>query len=117
MIGEWAQMAACRENPDLMFPKGSFPYARATKTAVEEAKAVCAGCPVLEQCRAYTARVRPTYGVWAGEFFQDKNRSAGTSWAPAAACGTLAGHRVHYRRGEKPCGRCRDAHMLAKSVR
>ena len=30
------------------------------------AKAVCASCPVLAQCRAHALEVREPYGVWGG---------------------------------------------------
>ena len=30
------------------------------------AKAVCAACPVIEQCRKHSLKVREPYGVWGG---------------------------------------------------
>lgn len=33
---------------------------------IAEAKAVCAGCPVVEQCRDYAMTIREKYGVWGG---------------------------------------------------
>lgn len=31
-------------------------------------------------------------------------------------CGTTAAYRRHYRKGQKPCQRCRDATNLAKRL-
>jgi WhiB family transcriptional regulator, redox-sensing transcriptional regulator len=32
----------------------------------QEAKRICAGCPVLEPCRSHALRVREPYGIWGG---------------------------------------------------
>ena len=37
--------------------------------SVADAVESCRACPVLDACGRYTADARPTYGVWAGEFF------------------------------------------------
>jgi hypothetical protein len=37
----------------------------------------------------------------------------GTRRALVKPCGTEAAYRRHYRRGQKPCQRCIDAHNLA----
>lgn len=55
----WVVFAACRNaDPDLFFPG----------TAAEEAraKAICATCPVVQECRAYASDARETFGVWGG---------------------------------------------------
>jgi hypothetical protein len=36
------------------------------------AKEVCAGCPVLAACEAYTDQTRPKSGVWAGRTPSDR---------------------------------------------
>ena len=41
----------------------------------------------------------------------------GTRWAVTKPCGTEAAYRRHYRRGQKPCQRCIDAHRLAVEER
>jgi hypothetical protein len=41
----------------------------------------------------------------------------GTRRAIVAPCGTEAAYRRHYRRGQKPCQRCIDAHNTAVSAR
>ncbi len=44
--------------PDLFFPKRG--------EATEEAKAVCAGCTVRDQCLAYAIDTSQKVGVWGG---------------------------------------------------
>lgn len=52
----------CRENdPDLWFSD--------SPTGVEEAKALCRGCPVVEQCLSGALERREPWGVWGGELF------------------------------------------------
>lgn len=38
----------------------------------EQAQAVCAECPVIDNCRAFASSVkpRPTLGVWAGRVYR-----------------------------------------------
>ena len=33
----------------------------------EQARLLCAGCPLIEQCRAYAHADKPDFGVWGGE--------------------------------------------------
>lgn len=56
----WMADAACREHPEVNF----FPTAGED---VEPAKAVCAGCLVNGECKAYARAERIPAGVWAGE--------------------------------------------------
>ena len=57
---------ACRGlDADLFFPpEGERGPRRAGREAA--AKAVCAGCPVLQQCRSAALASREPYGVWGG---------------------------------------------------
>jgi WhiB family redox-sensing transcriptional regulator len=58
--------AACLQaDPDLFFPPESE-RGEARKSRDLRALAVCAGCPVLEQCRVYALSARETYGIWGG---------------------------------------------------
>ncbi|GEL25730.1 transcriptional regulator WhiB [Pseudonocardia sulfidoxydans NBRC 16205] len=60
----WHEQAACRgEDPALFFPVGN---AGPAKEQTARAKAVCAGCPVIAQCREWARRYEDT-GVWGGE--------------------------------------------------
>lgn len=60
----WRMHAACRdEDPDLFFPIGTTGPAL---VQTEEAKTVCRGCPVQEQCLRWALENNQDAGVWGG---------------------------------------------------
>ncbi len=62
--GDWTAWAACRaEDPELFFPIGTTGPAL---HEAEEAKAVCAHCPVRNECLDWALRVGEAHGVWGG---------------------------------------------------
>ena len=65
-VWEWQLDGACREADSRLFfhPDGERGPARRKRDAT--AVAVCAGCPVIEQCRRHGLSVREPYGVWGG---------------------------------------------------
>jgi WhiB family transcriptional regulator, redox-sensing transcriptional regulator len=64
---DWMRDGLCAQtDPEEFFPgKGSD---------VRSAKFVCAGCPVLEQCRAYAVDRPNLSGIWGGT--SDRERQA-----------------------------------------
>lgn len=59
----WMERAACRDaDPAIFFPTATTWGGR--KEAVRFAAMVCAECPVVDYCRAYSAREK--WGIWAG---------------------------------------------------
>jgi WhiB family redox-sensing transcriptional regulator len=56
---DWRQEAACRGLDTNVF----FPV---TDEEAEEAKAVCAACPVREECLEFALLTRQEDGVWGG---------------------------------------------------
>ncbi len=55
----WRDEAACRGlDTDVFFPL--------TDEEAEEAKAICATCPVREECLEYALLTRQDDGVWGG---------------------------------------------------
>ena len=72
--GEWARAGRCRTTPpSLWFPT------RGDDTS--QAKAICAGCPVLAECRAYALATPGLLGIWGGTTGQDRRRARGESAA------------------------------------
>jgi hypothetical protein len=67
---DWRHRANCRdEEPELFFPVGTAgPALRQT----EEAKAVCRGCPVREDCLSWALQHQP-YGI-AGGLTEDERQ-------------------------------------------
>lgn len=61
---DWRHSAACRNEPlDLFFPLGETGPAA---LQIEEAKAVCRRCPVIELCARHAFENREPSGVWGG---------------------------------------------------
>jgi WhiB family redox-sensing transcriptional regulator len=56
---DWFDDAACRDADTDVF----FPTSDADAGA---AKAICAVCPVREECREFALETRPSDGVWGG---------------------------------------------------
>ncbi|WP_181448997.1 WhiB family transcriptional regulator [Nonomuraea aridisoli] len=66
----WLRRGACRSSdPDLFFPPAPTPAQEAL------AKAVCAGCQVLRECRDYALRAGEAEGIWGGLTPQERRRS------------------------------------------
>jgi WhiB family transcriptional regulator, redox-sensing transcriptional regulator len=65
-LWEWEVGGSCRHaDPALFFhPEGERGPRRRNRDAA--AKAVCATCPVMRQCREHALAVREPYGVWGG---------------------------------------------------
>jgi len=77
---EWQYEAACRDlDTELFFhPEGERGSTRRRRAA--NAKAICATCPVIEQCRAYALAAQEPYGIWGGmteEERREEIRSSG----------------------------------------
>ncbi|MBZ9644598.1 WhiB family transcriptional regulator [Streptomyces sp. PSKA30] len=60
----WRERAAClHEDPDLFFPIGNT---GPTLEQIDEARAVCRRCPVVEQCLDWAIQVGQVEGIWGG---------------------------------------------------
>ena len=78
---DWRHLAACREeDPELFFPIGTTGPA---VLQVEQAKAVCRGCAVVDDCLSWALESGQDAGVWGGlaeeERLALKRRSARTA--------------------------------------
>lgn len=61
---EWSNRAACLSvEPEIFFPIGST---GGSLDDIAAAKAVCAGCSVVEPCREYALATHQPFGVWGG---------------------------------------------------
>lgn len=63
---EWQYQGACRDVDTEQFfhPEGERGSTRRRRAAT--AKAICATCPVIEQCREYALATQEPYGIWGG---------------------------------------------------
>jgi len=63
----WQKNGNCRGmNPDFFFPERG--------ASTKEAKAVCVGCPVKEQCLEYALRNSEKFGIWGGLSERERRR-------------------------------------------
>ena len=69
---DFRHRAVCREeDPELFFPIGNTGPAL---LQIEEAKAVCRRCPVIEQCLQWALEAGQHDGVWGG-LSEDERRA------------------------------------------
>ena len=69
---DWQLDSACRGlDSDIFYhPDGERGSARERR--VSTAKATCAACPVMAQCRAHALKTKEPYGVWGGLGEEDR---------------------------------------------
>ena len=72
----WADHGVCTAVPDLFYNGEDEPRGR-RRTKEEAAKALCARCPVLAECRRHAMVNRELYGVWGGLSENERHRLAG----------------------------------------
>jgi WhiB family redox-sensing transcriptional regulator len=71
-MADWRHEAAClEEDPELFFPIGDTGPAA---LQIEEAKAVCRRCPVVETCLDWALETGQDAGVWGA--LSEKERRA-----------------------------------------
>lgn len=65
-VWDWQMQGACRGHDSAVYfhPDGERGHARENREL--NAKKVCAGCPVLQQCRDHALSVHEPYGIWGG---------------------------------------------------
>lgn len=126
LADDWRHHGACAdEDPDLFFPDG---VTGQYLVQAEQAKAVCRGCPVMQQCGNWALDTRQDAGVWGGLDENERRlllrrRGRGTGHTgrggskPTSPCGTPAAYRRHQRNNEEPCDACRNANTNARRRR
>jgi WhiB family redox-sensing transcriptional regulator len=68
----WRTEAACRDtDPDLFFPVGTTGQAL---QQIEDAKAVCAACPVQGPCLEFALATNQDSGIWGGTSEEERRR-------------------------------------------
>jgi WhiB family redox-sensing transcriptional regulator len=69
---DWRRDALCRDtNPDLFFPVGTTGQAL---VQIENAKAVCRGCPAQEACLEFALSTNQDSGVWGGTSEEERRK-------------------------------------------
>ncbi|MFP3881411.1 MAG: WhiB family transcriptional regulator [Actinomycetota bacterium] len=63
LAADWRVRAACSGYPNSLF----FPTAEGLdEGAIEKAKAICAICPVIDECLQYALETNQRSGIWGG---------------------------------------------------
>lgn len=77
----WLRKGACTSSdPELFFPLAPSPVQEA------RAKAVCATCQVITECRSYALRAGEADGIWGGLTPQERRRTRfPAGWRESAA--------------------------------
>ena len=70
----WRDEAACRDaDPDIFFPPGRD---HVDRPSTARARAICAGCPVLDDCLAHAIATDQPDGIWGGLNTTERRRLA-----------------------------------------
>ncbi|MBR2673033.1 MAG: WhiB family transcriptional regulator [Aeriscardovia sp.] len=89
---DWRAQAACRDkDPELFFPVGNT---GAALKQIEEAKAVCRTCPVIDQCLKWALDTNQDSGIWGG-LTEDERRALKRHAMRARRSSSMAMHRAY----------------------
>jgi WhiB family redox-sensing transcriptional regulator len=72
--GWWARAACASADPELFFP---ISYSGPALRQVARAKAICARCPIRQECLRYALDAGSIQGVWGGMTEGERQRLAG----------------------------------------
>ena len=79
----WRSAGACLSaDPDLFFPISTKGPA---EKQIVQAKAICAGCQVRQECLQFANAHDQTYGIWGGTTPEDRQRERRRKRRAAAA--------------------------------
>ncbi len=79
----WRSAASCLlADPDLFFP---ISPAGPSERQIARAKAICAGCPVRQECLEFALSHDQAYGIWGGMTPEDRQRDRRRKRRAAAA--------------------------------
>ena len=78
--GSWREEAACKDvSSAIFFPAGP---AAGTPAATALARAICASCPVIDECLDFAVATNQQYGVWGG-CDEEERRDLRRQWRAA----------------------------------
>ena len=78
LVADWKSRAACAGYPNDLF----FPIGDVNEGTIEKAKAICAVCPVTDDCLQYALETNQRNGIWAGTT-EEERRSLRRKWLAA----------------------------------
>jgi len=72
----WMDAAACLDHSVDLWYGSDHERAEAREIRVEEARAICTGCPVREECLETAIDNREPFGVWGGHTTSERRALA-----------------------------------------
>jgi len=107
--GDWRKEALCAQaDPERWFPdKGGNP---------RPAQAICAICPVREECLADALANNETYGIWGGKTARQRQELAGRRHVSATHCRNGHGYTLENTISTGFGRRCRVCKLAADRV-
>ena len=86
----WQLDAACRGMPSAQFFHPWNERGSDRENRIQQAKQICAGCPVIDSCRGHALLAQEMYGIWGGTVRGRADGAAQPSSAPVPALTTGA---------------------------
>lgn len=77
-MADWKAQAACAGVSFHLF----FPTPETPAHTVDKAKAVCFGCPVVDECLQYAFETNQVSGIWGGTT-EEERKSLRRKWLAA----------------------------------
>jgi WhiB family redox-sensing transcriptional regulator len=65
---DWSEAVCAKEDPNLFFPEGNR---QTVVTMTEQAKRLCASCPIAAQCLEVALRDN-AWGIWGGTTMKER---------------------------------------------
>jgi len=110
-VPEWRARAGCRGRVDLDFIDPRTPAEDA------ECRALCADCPVREQCLAEALGNGEAWGIWGGLDADEREPLAEQLGHPAPMVKPAHGTNPRYAKHGCRCDACRQAHTAYERAR
>ena len=74
-LWDWQLNARCRSSGSRTFFGSEDETRRARMRRERDAKLICAGCDVLEHCRAWALQFDESHGIWGGMTANERERA------------------------------------------
>jgi WhiB family redox-sensing transcriptional regulator len=91
----WRDRAACRD----VVTAGYDPFFAGDSDAEQAALAICAVCPVPDQCLAFALRTRQQHGVWGGHTQRELRRLVARARRGRVPASHFNASKTHCKRG------------------
>jgi WhiB family redox-sensing transcriptional regulator len=128
----WRTRAACLDHDPELFFAPDQERANRRNPRIAEAKRVCAGCPVQQECLRWALKHDIREGVWGGLDEGERPTTRRPTRKPARApkvarvskldpvsrpsCGRQRGYEAHTANGEHQCGTCKAWRARGKRI-